>query len=76
MVVLQAFRLSPRFLLQVSFLLFSADLLLLALADELWLLYFPFSSLMHSFTFVPSRLFTGAWFARRGIDALAGGVLS
>ena len=36
---------------------------------ELWLLYFPFSSLMHTFTFVPSRLFTGAWFGRRGIDA-------
>lgn len=36
---------------------------------ELWLLYFPFSSLMHSFTFIPSRAFTGAWFGRRGIDA-------
>jgi hypothetical protein len=36
---------------------------------ELWLLYFPFSSLMHTFTFVPSRAFTGAWFGRRGIDA-------
>ena len=36
---------------------------------ELWLLYFPFSSLMHAFTFVPSRAYTGAWFGRRGIDA-------
>lgn len=34
---------------------------------ELFLIYFPFSRLMHAFTFVPSRLFTGAWFARRGI---------
>ncbi len=36
---------------------------------ELWLIYFPFSALMHTFTFVPSRIFTGAWFGRRGIDA-------
>ena len=36
---------------------------------ELLLIYFPFSRLMHAFTFVPSRLFTGAWFGRRGIDA-------
>jgi len=36
---------------------------------ELWLLYFPFSSLMHAFAFVPSRMFTGAWFGRRGVDA-------
>lgn len=36
---------------------------------ELWLIYFPFSALMHTFTFVPSRAFTGAWFGRRGIDA-------
>ena len=36
---------------------------------ELWLIYFPFSALMHTFTFVPSRMFTGAWFGRRGIDA-------
>ena len=34
---------------------------------ELLLLYFPFSRLMHAFTFIPSRLFTGAWFGRRGI---------
>lgn len=36
---------------------------------ELWLIYFPFGALMHSFTFIPSRAFTGAWFGRRGIDA-------
>jgi len=36
---------------------------------ELFLVYFPFSCLMHSFTFIPSRAFTGAWFGRRGIDA-------
>lgn len=34
---------------------------------ELFLIYFPFSQLMHAFTFVPSRAFTGAWFGRRGI---------
>ena len=36
---------------------------------ELFLIYFPFSSLMHAFTFVPSRAFTGAWFGRRGIKS-------
>ena len=36
---------------------------------ELLLIYFPFSCLMHTFTFIPSRLFTGAWFGRRGIDS-------
>jgi nitrate reductase gamma subunit len=36
---------------------------------ELFLIYFPFSCLMHTFTFIPSRAFTGAWFGRRGIDA-------
>ena len=35
----------------------------------LLLIYFPFSCLMHTFTFIPSRAFTGAWFGRRGIDA-------
>lgn len=34
---------------------------------ELFLIYFPFSQLMHAFTFIPSRAFTGAWFGRRGI---------
>jgi nitrate reductase gamma subunit len=36
---------------------------------ELLMIYFPFSRLMHAFTFIPSRAFTGAWFARRGVDA-------
>jgi nitrate reductase gamma subunit len=36
---------------------------------EAWLIYFPFSALMHTFTFIPSRAFTGAWFGRRGVDA-------
>lgn len=36
---------------------------------ELWLVYFPFSSLMHAFMFVPSRAYTGAWFGRRGVKA-------
>ncbi len=36
---------------------------------ELLLIYFPFSSLMHAFTFIPSRAFTGAWFGRRGINS-------
>ena len=43
--------------------------LLHRLSVEIWLIYFPFSSLMHTFTFIPSRAFTGAWFGRRGIDA-------
>jgi len=34
---------------------------------EIFLIYFPFSRLMHAFTFIPSRAFTGAWFGRRGI---------
>jgi nitrate reductase gamma subunit len=36
---------------------------------ELWLVYFPFSRLMHAFMFVPSRAYTGAWFGRRGVKA-------
>lgn len=36
---------------------------------ELFLIYFPFSQLMHAFTFIPSRAFTGAWFGRRGISS-------
>jgi nitrate reductase gamma subunit len=36
---------------------------------ELFLIYFPFSRLMHTFTFIPSRAFTGAWFGRRGINS-------
>ena len=48
---------------------FSSLRLLHRFSVELWLLYFPFSSLMHGFTFIPSRAFTGAWFGRRGVDA-------
>ncbi len=36
---------------------------------ELWLVYFPFSRLMHAFMFIPSRAYTGAWFGRRGVNA-------
>jgi nitrate reductase gamma subunit len=36
---------------------------------ELFLIYFPFSCLMHAFTFIPSRAMTGAWFGRRGVDS-------
>lgn len=48
---------------------FEALRLLHRFSVELWLIYFPFSALMHTFTFIPSRAFTGAWFGRRGIDA-------
>lgn len=34
---------------------------------ELWLIYFPFSSLMHTFTWLPSRIMTGATAGRRGV---------
>lgn len=34
---------------------------------ELWLIYFPFSSLMHTFTWLPSRMMTGADAGRRGV---------
>ena len=36
---------------------------------ELWLIYFPFSSLMHTFTWPFSRGFTGAMAGRRGTRA-------
>ena len=48
---------------------FSELRLLHRFSVELFLLYFPFSSLMHAFTFIPSRAFTGAWFGRRGIKS-------
>ena len=35
---------------------------------NLWLIYFPFSRLMHAFTFVFARGFTGAVYGRRGIS--------
>ncbi len=37
------------------------------LSVEGWLVYFPFSRLMHAFTFVLSRGYMGATFGRRGI---------
>ena len=40
--------------------------LLHMVAVEAWLIYFPFSRLMHAFTFVMSRYYTGATYGRRG----------
>jgi nitrate reductase gamma subunit len=37
------------------------------LSVEVWLIYFPFSRLMHAFTFVFSRGYTGMIFGRRGV---------
>jgi len=34
---------------------------------DVWLLYFPFSRLMHAFTFVLSRGHTGATYGRKGV---------
>lgn len=34
---------------------------------EVWLIYFPFSSLIHTFTWLPSRMMTGADAGRRGV---------
>lgn len=34
---------------------------------DLWLLYFPFSRMMHAFTFVFTRGYMGATFGRRGV---------
>lgn len=36
---------------------------------ELLMIYFPFSRLMHAFTFVFSRSYTGSRMARHGVDA-------
>jgi nitrate reductase gamma subunit len=36
---------------------------------ELLLIYFPFSNLMHAFTFAFSRAYTGATMARKGVNA-------
>ena len=36
---------------------------------ELLLIYFPFSRLMHAFTFAFSRGYTGANMARKGVNA-------
>ncbi|NQU56904.1 MAG: hypothetical protein HQ513_06690 [Rhodospirillales bacterium] len=37
------------------------------LVVEIWLIYFPFSRLMHAVTFMFSRGYTGAFFGRRGV---------
>ncbi len=34
---------------------------------DIWLIYFPFSRLMHAFTFLFSRYYTGAFYGRRGV---------
>ncbi|MCU7801600.1 MAG: hypothetical protein KZQ96_00265 [Candidatus Thiodiazotropha sp. (ex Lucinoma borealis)] len=39
------------------------------LLAELLLIYFPFSKLMHAFTFVMSRGYTGATMGRKGVNA-------
>lgn len=39
------------------------------LLAELLLVYFPFSNLMHAFTFVISRSYTGATMGRKGVSA-------
>jgi nitrate reductase gamma subunit len=43
--------------------------LLHLLLAELLLIYFPFSKLMHAFTFVLSRGYTGATMGRKGVNA-------
>jgi nitrate reductase gamma subunit len=43
--------------------------LLHLLLAELLLLYFPFSKLMHAFTFAISRGYTGAAMGRKGVNA-------
>ena len=35
---------------------------------DIWLIYFPFSRLMHTFTFLFSRLYTGASYGKRGVE--------
>jgi nitrate reductase gamma subunit len=39
------------------------------LSVEVLMIYFPFSRLMHAFTFMISRAYTGASMARRGVQA-------
>lgn len=48
---------------------FEALRLIHLLLVELLLIYFPFSKLMHTFTFVMSRGYTGATMGRKGINA-------
>ncbi len=52
------------FALQISHDVLRAIHMLLA---DLWLIYFPFGRLMHSFTFLFSRGMTGAAYGRRGV---------
>jgi nitrate reductase gamma subunit len=39
------------------------------LTVEILMIYFPFSRLMHAFTFLASRSYTGAAMARKGVNA-------
>ena len=39
------------------------------LSGEILMIYFPFSRLMHAFTFLISRVYTGAAMARKGVNA-------
>ncbi|MEW7990705.1 MAG: hypothetical protein AB2724_07605 [Candidatus Thiodiazotropha sp.] len=48
---------------------FEALRLIHLLLAELLLIYFPFSKLMHTFTFVMSRGYTGATMGRKGVNA-------
>jgi len=38
------------------------------LVVDIWLIYFPFSRLMHTFTFFFSRVYTGASYGKRGVE--------
>ena len=57
--------LSGCFALQESFVALRVTHMLLV---DIWLIYFPFSRLMHSFTFVLSRGHTGATYGRKGMN--------
>jgi nitrate reductase gamma subunit len=48
---------------------FDGLLALHMLTVEIWLIYFPFSSLVHALTFPLSRALTGARFGRHGVKA-------
>lgn len=48
---------------------FEALRLIHLLLAELLLIYFPFSKLMHTFTFILSRGYTGATMGRKGVNA-------
>jgi len=57
--------LSGCFALQESHIALRATHMLLV---DIWLIYFPFSRLMHAFTFVLSRGHTGATYGRKGMN--------